>query len=175
MNDLGTYLKELENLLEESWTLPIAKNKYIVDGERLENIINQIRKSYPIEIAQAKEILAKKDQIEQRAIKDSEEMRQKAAKYSEETLLKARRNRDNILSEAEAAAKAKLDDQEIIAAAQRQAAAIIQKAKDDTKKMRAVTLSYVKKALDDSERSLLKATEIVEQLKSVYGNDDSAR
>lgn len=172
MNDLDKYIRELETLLDESWTLPIAKNKYIVDGEKLLSIVDHIKKSYPVEITQAKDVLSKRDQIEERARKDSEEMRQQAAKYSEETLLKARRNKERILSEAEEAAKAKIDDQEIMAAAQKQAAMIIQKAKDDSVRMKNVTMDYLRRALDESHRSLEKANEMIDSLRSAYNGED---
>lgn len=169
MDNLEKNLKDLEALLEESWSLPFTgEKKFIVDRDKILEIIDNIRKCYPAEVAQAKEILAKKDLIEQKAKEESANIRKTAARLAEETMTKARSNRDRIISDAEELAKAKLDDQVILATAQKQASQIIEKAKVDAMKMHNVTLSYLKKAIADSERSLSKANELVAQLKSSF-------
>ncbi len=171
--DLDKYITELENLLEESWTVPLIKNKYCVDSEKLASIIEKIRKCYPIEISQAKEIINKKEAIEKRAMEDSEEMRRKAARFSEEIMIKARANKEKIIAEAEEIARSKIDNQEIMQNANRQAAAIIQKAKDDSRKMRMVTRDYILSSLTKTSNELEKANDIINKLKETYNDEDN--
>ena len=106
-------------------------------------------------------------------MEDSEEMRRKAARFSEEIMIKARANKEKIIAEAEEIARSKIDNQEIMQNANRQAAAIIQKAKDDSRKMRMVTRDYILSSLTKTSNELEKANDIINKLKETYNDEDN--
>ena len=50
-------LKELEDIMEEAWNVPFAKNRLMIEEDRLKAIIEELRMSLPIEMRKAQEVL----------------------------------------------------------------------------------------------------------------------
>ena len=60
-NDFVKKLEELEDILDESWNLPLASNKYIVNGEKLKELVSEIKLCLPKEMQKAQIILKTKE------------------------------------------------------------------------------------------------------------------
>ena len=69
-------LKDLEDLMEESVSVPFVKNKLMIDGDRLKAMIDELRMSLPIEMREAQSILDHREKLMERAEEES------SAKYS---------------------------------------------------------------------------------------------
>ena len=96
-------LNELEEILDESWNLPLFKGKVFVDVERIKENFEKIRESLPDEIRQAKAIVADRAQI----IED--------AKTESSTIIKvAQEKAKNILSHDELVKRAEETSESII-------------------------------------------------------------
>ena len=94
-------LNELEEILEESWNLPLFKGKVFVDVERIRENCDKIRSSLPEEIRQAKAIVSDRAQI----ISDAKAEADTIIKVAQE---KARTivSQDELVKRAEAEAEA---------------------------------------------------------------------
>lgn len=171
-NDFTRSVDELDDLLEESWNLPIASNKYIVNGEKLKSIISEIKLNLPMEMRKSREVLENREKMLQKAKEDSDNMVKKAKKTSEMMLLKARKSAETILANARTEAETILNEQDILDIAQKRADDIIDRAKTEAAKMRSVTISYIDNMLNDSQRSLEKAVNAIEQVKKTYNEND---
>lgn len=172
-NDFNKSLEDLENLLEESWNLPIANNKYIINGEKLKNIISDIKLNIPMEMRKAREVLDNKDKLVSKTKEESDAMMDKAKKNAEMMLVKARKSAEGIIEKAKIQAETMVDEQEIMSIAKERAADIVERAKSDAIKMRNVTLSYVDGVLNESQRSLEKALDSVRQARKSYNGDNN--
>lgn len=147
-------LEDLEDLIEDSWTMPIAKNKYIVDGEKFRAIVDALRDSLPAELEKSKEIVANRDNITAKAKEEYETAIERAKKNAEIILTKAKSNAENIIAEAQEEAERLVSEQEITQIANQRAADVVEKARQDAIKMKDVTFSYIDKVISESENSL---------------------
>ena len=113
-----------------------------------------------------------KDKILEKAEEDSNSMIERAKKTSETMLSKARKNSASIISEAKEEASKLIDEQAILAIAKERAEGIVDRAKNDSVKMRNVTVNYIEGIVNDTYKSLERALNAVEQLKETYTNED---
>lgn len=173
VSEFNKRLEELEDLLEESWTLPLASNKYIVNGEHLRSIIEALRNSLPSELKKAKEVLDAKDKTAARAKEEAEIMIERAKKNSELMLAKAKKASEEIIENAKAEAEVLVSEQEITAIATERAEKLVEQAKQDAIKMRNVTISYIDGVINEGEKSLGNALNTLNQLKQSYSNSKS--
>ena len=88
-NDFTRSLDELDDLIEESWTLPIANNKYVIDGDKLKSIISDIKLNLPMEMRKSKEILENKEKMLRKSKEESDAMLERAKKTVSYTHLEA--------------------------------------------------------------------------------------
>ena len=75
-------------------------------------------------------------------------------------------------SEAKEEASKLIDEQAILAIAKERAEGIVDRAKNDSVKMRNVTVNYIEGIVNDTYKSLERALNAVEQLKETYTNED---
>lgn len=167
-NDFYKNLEELEDLVEESFHLPIVKKKVVIDESRFFDIIDEIRQNFPAELKRAKELLENKDVLMNRVKEDSDIMMEKARKGAEQMLLKAKKNSDSMIERAKEQAESLVNEQEIMVIARERAAETVDKAKADAAKMRTATVNYVTEVLGNSEEQLKAALNSIENAKSSY-------
>jgi hypothetical protein len=168
VSEFNKCLDELENLLEESWTLPLASNKYIVNGNQLRGIIESLRNSLPQELKKAKEVLDAKDKTAARAKEEADIIVERAKKNSELMLSKAKKASEQILENARAEAETLISEQQITTIANERAEQLVEQAKQDAIKMRNVTITYIDGVINESEKSLGTALSTLTQLKQSY-------
>lgn len=168
-------LKELEDMMEEAWNVPFAKNRLMVEENRLKGLIEELRMSLPIEMRKAQEVLDMKEKIMEKAEEESNSMVERAKKTSETMLSKARKNAATIIAEAKDEAEKLIDEQAILAIAKERAEDIVDRAKNDSVKMRNVTVNYIEGIVNDTYKSLERALNSVEQLKETYTNDEKEK
>lgn len=71
-------LQKLERALAEAWALPLNKGKIVVDAEKVQTFIEDIRMYLPWELEQAKAIVAERKEILEKAKHEADEMIKKA-------------------------------------------------------------------------------------------------
>ena len=84
--DFYRSLDELEDLLEESMHVPLAKNKCIINIDRLRDVIDDIKDSLPSELKRSREVLENKEKMMGKVRQDSDEIMDKAKRAAEQML-----------------------------------------------------------------------------------------
>ncbi len=128
-------LNELEEILDESWNLPLFKGKVFVDVERIKENFEKIRKSLPDEIRQAKAIVADRAQI----IED--------AKTESSTIIKV----------AQEKAKNILSHDELVKRAEETSESIISEAKIKARDMKKAANEYVEELMKKTDDVLMNS------------------
>lgn len=167
-NDFYKDFDELEDLIEDSFHIPLFKGKVILDESRFFDIIDNIRQSLPVELKQAKEIIENKENMTNRAKEDSDIIKETARKAAEQMLVKAKKNSDALKERAKAQAEAMVNEQEIMIIARERAAETMDKAKAEAARMRTAAVNYVTEILGNSEVQLRDALSAVEKAKNQY-------
>lgn len=138
-------LNVMTEMLDESTGLPFAGGKRVVDVDRMQDIIDEIRRNLPSEIRQAKAIVNDRADIVS------------GAKMEAEALVKRAEDRARIL----------VGEQEIVKAAQQRAAEIVSAAQVQSREMRTTVTEYCEKMLHATEEQLVRSAT---EMKSVRTN-----
>lgn len=142
-------LDVLEELVENSKSVPFSGGKCIIDAERVYDLLNDIRISLPSEIKQAKLIVADRQQI----LKD-------AKKEAIETV-----------SKAEKQAKILLNQEEIIKQAKNKAGEMLNDANSKSKELKLATNDFSDNILKELERTLLENLNNIKSTRSKLRNN----
>ena len=111
MNSVEDLLDEIDAMLDKSKGLPLAKGKLMVDGDRVREIIDDIRLSLPNEIRKARGIVSESANLLAEARKDAETITRKAEEKArilvsqEEIVRKATVQSNDILTQAQTRAR----------------------------------------------------------------------
>ena len=100
-------INQLNELLEEAWTIPLSGGKVAVDRERVSELLKEINSSYPEELAQARAVLAAQNDLRAAAERDA----------------------DAIIRDAETRARRLVEDSAIVREARRLTNEIVQQKK----------------------------------------------
>lgn len=109
--DILQLIDRLEELFNESRTLPFTRNA-VVDEDKMLDIIDQMRVTIPSEVKQAQEVLAKRDRIMAQAQEEANRIvtlaREKAEQMVEHEIIvkNATARADQILTQARTEAQA---------------------------------------------------------------------
>lgn len=129
MNEFERLLNELDQLLEESWSLPMMGGKCIINREDLKACLDGLHTYYPTEIAKARSLLEERERILQKAKNDAE----------------------RIIKEARLQANQILNEQEILIRATSNAHMIEAEAKENASKLKKSSIEYVDRLLARAE------------------------
>lgn len=104
-------LDELEEILQESWNLPLTGGKGFVDVNRIKDLSNEIRDTLPNELKQAKAIVADRAKIittakdEAESIVNIAEEKAKFLVEKEEIVMQAKKHAEDIILEAKSSSR----------------------------------------------------------------------
>ncbi len=141
MNNIDEILEQMDELLDKSASVPFATHKVMIDGERLRELIDDIRLNIPQEIKRAKLI----DFDCERIIKEAE---QKA---------------ELIVQRAEERAKTLVANDAIIKEAKQKAMELLTQAQTRSKEIKMATNNYVDNMLHDAEIYFTKGLQDVKR------------
>ena len=121
MNTIESILNDIDELLEDSWSLPLSGGRCVVDAEKVRDLIDSIRMNMPNEIKQARAVVADRNQILSLAKGEAEALIRKAEERAKQLL-----EQESIVRQANAKAMALLNDastraQQLVEDAQKQA------------------------------------------------------
>lgn len=123
-------LDKLENLVAESWRIPIMRGKSAISTKEAQNLIDDIRLALPSEIKQSKIIVEDRNNILQTAREEAKNIVRTAKKHAQ-----------NIISETA-----------IIKEAKKQAATMLLQAQQKTAEMHQKTNAYVENIIENLEK-----------------------
>lgn len=130
---IDKYLDKLDDMLEESFTLPLTGGKRMIDIEKVRDIVDDIRMHLPQEIKDAKVIVGDREQI----IKD------------------ARAEAADIVKRAEVRARSLIENEEITKAAKAKANEMVNDSFIRSKEMERAAIDFAENSLKKSEDALL--------------------
>jgi len=130
MSNIDEILEQMDELLDKSATFPFASHKVLIDGERLRDLINDIRLNIPQEIKRAKLI----DFDCERIIREAEQKAEQIVQRSEER------------------AKALVANDAIVKEAKQKAIEMLTQAQTRSKEIRSATNEYVDSLLNNAEK-----------------------
>ena len=125
-------LDEMDDLLDNAKAFPLAAHKVVIDGDRLRELVNDIRLNMPKEMKRAQTIDYDCDRI----------------------MKEAQANAETIIRSAEDRAKALVSENSIVAEAKKRAHEILAKTKTKCEDTKSATSNYVLKSLTATEASL---------------------
>lgn len=157
MKKFDVLIEELQEIVDNAFALPLSGGKMVVNTERLREVIEEMRTNVPQEIRQAKNVVADRNNI----------------------IAKAKKEAEDIVQLAEMRAKEMTDRHEVTRQAQQKAADIINKANEESDKIRQAATAYVdsitKKAYDEMAANLEELKKTRQALKGVQQKNQQKR
>ena len=144
-NDVMELLDILFGMISEAWGVPLGNDKCIIEREKALGIISDIKASLPTSIAEAKRLVAARDEFIGNAKREAEAMRKSA----------------------EEKARLMVEEQEITRVARARSAEMISSAEAKAAELRKVARDYVDDLMRQTEESL---TVSLNSIKTTRGN-----
>ncbi len=137
-------LDDMDDLLDKAAGVPFASHKSIIDGERLRELINDVRLNVPQEIKHAKMVEYDRDRI----------------------LKEAEARAELIVRQAEERAKQLMSEEAIIREAKKYAAELVNNAKAESDAIKNATDVYIGKRFKEAENFFSTGLQDVQQRKA---------
>lgn len=140
-------LDEIDELLDNSTSIPFVQHKKIIDGERLRELVNDVRLNMNQELKEAKEI----------------------ERESQRILSNAKASAEDIVRRAEDRAEQLVEHERIVGEARKKAIEILTKAQNSSKTIQQTTALSVAKMLNESEKYYEKNIQNIKTVKARIG------
>ena len=138
--DIMELLDILYSMVTEAWGVPLGNDKCIIEREKAIEIINDIKACLPTAIAEAKRLVAARDDFIGNAKREAEALRKSA----------------------EENARAMIEEQEIVRVAKARSSEMISTAESKSAELRRVAGNYVEEIMRQTEESISQALEAVQ-------------
>ena len=152
-NEVTELLEVLYNTIADAWSVPLGKDKCMINRESVLSLLDEIKAQLPIELAEAKRLLAARDEF----------------------VLNAKREAEAIRKAAEEQARRLVEEQEITRIARAHANEIITNSEAKSKELVRASNEYVDDALRRTEEAVTAALNEVRQSRSRFRNLAGAR
>lgn len=140
-------LDEIDELLDNATSIPFVQHKKIVDGERLRELVNDVRLNMNQELKEAKEI----------------------ERESQRILSNAKASAEDIVRRAEDRAEQLVEHERIVGEARKKAIEILTKAQNSSKNIQQTTALSIAKMLNESENYYAKNLQNIKTVKARIG------
>ena len=147
-NEVTELLEVLYNTVADAWSVPLGKDKCMINRESVLSLLDEIKAQLPIELAEAKRLLAARDEFVSNAKREAEAIRKAA----------------------EDQARRLVEEQEITRIARAHANEIITTSEGKSKELVRAANEYVDDALRRTEEAVAAALSEVRQSRSRFRN-----
>ena len=152
-NDIIELLDILYGMVTEAWGVPLGNDKCIIEREKAIEIINDIKASLPASIAEAKRLVAARDEFIGNAKREAEALRKNA----------------------EEKAKLMIEEQEIVRVAKARSAEMVSSAESKSKELRRVASEYVDNIMRQTEESMKQSLSTIQTARSSFSTLGGSR
>ncbi len=152
-NDVMELLDMLFGMISEAWGVPLGNDKCIIEREKALHIISDIKTALPTSIAEAKRLVAARDEF----------------------IGNAKREAEAIRKSAEEKARILVDDQEITRVARARSAEMISSAETKSAELRKLARDYVDDLMRQTEESLTGSLNTIRDARSTFRGGKPAR
>lgn len=149
--DLLHLIDRLEELIGEARRLPIGTGS-VVDRRRVLDLVDQLRAAVPVEVREAQETLARKEEVLAQA---DEEVALRLSRADEEV--------ERRVSESEVAKSAEVRSEQIIAQAQSEGERLVEEAKKEVEAKVAEGERLASEQMDEADRYAMEMLRKLEQ------------
>lgn len=133
--DIIELLDTLYGMVTEAWSVPLGTDKCVIERDKAVDIINRIKESLPVALAEAKRLTAARDEFIGNAKREAEAMRKSAEEKS----------------------NAMVEEQEIVRIARAKSAEMLNNAELKSNELRRVASEYVEEIMSKTEMSVNEA------------------
>ena len=151
--DARRLIDMLYDLVNDAKNFPLSGDKCVIDRETALDLIEELRDGLPAELERAQDLI----------------------RGREEYVNKAKQEVDKMIQRADAEAKSKVADSELVLAARSRAGEIIRRAEDRSSEMYRVVNEYTEDALRRTEEAIQAALEEVKQSRVKFRAASAAR
>lgn len=145
-NDVIELLDILYGMVTEAWGVPLGNDKCIIERDKAIEIINDIKANLPSALAEAKRLVAARDEFIGNAKREAEAMRKSA----------------------EEKARIMVEEQEIVRVAKERSAEMIAAAENKSRELRKVAADYVDDLMRQAEESISSALSTVQSSRVAF-------
>ena len=145
-NDIIELLDILYGMVTEAWGVPLGADKCIIEREKAIEIINDIKANLPSALAEAKRLVAARDEFIGNAKREAEALRKSA----------------------EEKARAMVEEQEIVRVAKAKSSEMLSSAEAKSKELRRVASQYVDDIIRQTVESLNGALATVQTAQTSF-------
>ena len=152
-NDVIELLDILYGMVTEAWGVPLGNDKCIIERDKAIEIINDIKANLPSALAEAKRLVAARDEFIGNAKREAEALRKSA----------------------EEQARLMVEEQEIVRSAREKSAEMIAAAENKSRELRRVASEYVDDLMRQAEESISSALATVQNSRGAFRSAGAAR
>lgn len=138
----------LYSMVSEAWGVPLGNDRCLIDRNKALDLIEEIKNQLPAEIAEAKRLVARRDEF----------------------IGNAKREGESVRKMAEDRARKLVEEQEIVKQSRVRAAEMIAAAEAKSSELRRAANAYVDDALRGAEESVNQALDVIHQSRVRYQN-----
>lgn len=153
---LEMLIDELQEIVDSAFKMPFSGGKKVVNAERIQEIVEEMRTNMPQEVRQAKSIVADRNNI----------------------INKAKKEAEMVVQQAEERAKAMVERNEITRQAQQKATEMVAKAEEEAAQVKQAANRYIehimKKADDDLSLNLAALKKTRQNLRTYQTKNESS-
>lgn len=149
MSDIDEILNEIDEVIDKGTSVPLASHKIIIDGDRLKDLIYDMRENLPQEIQKAKLITYEANRI-----------KKEAEAKAEEIIRNAEDRARNMVAEHEIAKQAKMKAYEMVMQAQNKSKDVKSAANVYVEKLLADTENYFQQNLHEVKNTRMQITNV---------------
>lgn len=140
-NSVQELIEMLYSMVNEAWGLPLGAEKCVIERNKVLNLLDEIKTQLPVEISEAKKLVAVRS----------------------EYIANAKREADSIRKVAEEQARRLVDEQEITKVARAKCHDMVASAEKRATELRRVANDYAEDALKRTEEAISDALDEVRQ------------
>ena len=145
-SDVNELLDMLFDMIEDAKSVPLSADKCMVDRSEALDRIDEIRSAFPMELAEARKLLAARNDY----------------------LASAKREGDLIIQQAEEKAKQMLAEDEILARAKQRSAELVRQAETMTRELKQAANAYCEDALRRTEEAVAEAHDEIKKSRARF-------
>lgn len=136
----------LYGIVEDAWSMPLGKDKCLIERERVLDILDELRVNLPGEVKAARGIVEKRNEL----------------------LEESRRDADALKAQAKEEANKLVDANEIVKAARQKAMDIVDNTEVKTHEMKLAAADYCEDILKQTEDSITNALTELRQIRQQF-------
>ena len=144
--DVLELIEMLYTMITEAWGVPLGNEKCIVERDKVLNLLDEIKAQLPVEMAEAKRLVASRDEF----------------------INNAKREADSIRRTASDRARELMEEQEIVRAAKKRSSELLGAAESRTRELYKVANAYVEDALRRTEEAITAALSDVRESRASF-------